>query len=62
MKKYKSWCRYCGASVDKMPVKTGNTCYECKIKRARLYWLKKQNAKTKRPSRNNAKGLSRKQK
>jgi hypothetical protein len=64
---YSSWCKYCGEGLDKKPVKTGNCCLGCRTKRARLYSANhpkktKKNVKTKRPSRSNTKGLSRKQK
>lgn len=54
-------CQHCGTEVDKQWKPTGNSCYDCKRKRhiintARLYKLKK-DAKSKRPSGDNLKGL-----
>lgn len=36
---YQSWCKYCGVSLEKRPVKTGNCCTQCRIQKVRLYTL-----------------------
>jgi hypothetical protein len=61
MKKlYSSWCRYCGCSLTKRPVKEGNSCIKCQLQRARTYTSKyKQNEREKKHKKKQDKKRSR---